>query len=227
MYFSTYHLHAILAVIGISTKALTCEAKDLIVFGDSLSDTGNRYIETGSTSPPLPYGLQNLALLATGDLSNLVEGENYFPGRLTNGRVWVEYLAEFMGVESPSPSLEGGNNYAYSGAGTGDDRIMWKPDLLGPDSQKICPGGQSLRTQIQDYLGDIDAPSSPLEGTILEGASCAPNLLNFLNFVHLPNGLVESICPASVRLVFFVMHCSSYLLNVLTLGSKLYPTPDL
>ena len=70
----------------------------LVVFGDSLSDVGNTYALSGGTNPPAPP---------------------YFPGRTSNGPVWVEYLAPRLGVPAPSASRLGGSdatNYAYHGA---------------------------------------------------------------------------------------------------------------
>ena len=63
----------------------------LFVFGDSLSDTGNLFRLTGGT-PPAPY----------------------FQGRFSNGRLWVEQLADALGME-----ITPGDNYAVGGATTG------------------------------------------------------------------------------------------------------------
>src|SRR5690242_15979940 len=72
--------------------------KELLVFGDSLSDVGNFYIFNGKTDPKAPY----------------------FEGRFSNGPLWIELFAEEMGFPPVKPSLAGGLNYAYGGARTGD-----------------------------------------------------------------------------------------------------------
>jgi phospholipase/lecithinase/hemolysin len=64
----------------------------IVVFGDSLSDTGNFYHLTGGQLPPTPYA----------------------NGRFSNGPLWVEYLADDLGMQV---LLE--NNYAVAGATTG------------------------------------------------------------------------------------------------------------
>jgi len=78
------------------------EIKEILVFGDSLSDTGNLYI----------------AGLANG--LNFPESPPYDTGRFSNGLVWVEYLALALNVTPPIPSNVGGTNYSWGGAETGD-----------------------------------------------------------------------------------------------------------
>ena len=63
----------------------------IFAFGDSLTDTGNLYHLSGGL-PPAPY----------------------FQGRFSNGRVWVEQLADALGME-----IAPGDNYAVGGATTG------------------------------------------------------------------------------------------------------------
>ena len=67
----------------------------IVVFGDSLSDTGN--ISRSIPLIPLPP---------------------YAPGRFSNGPVWVETLGANLGLPV-NPSLAGGTNFAYGGAVTG------------------------------------------------------------------------------------------------------------
>ncbi len=69
---------------------------EIIVFGDSLSDTGNVFISFGA--PPSPP---------------------YFDGRFSNGPVTIERVADRLGLPAPSPSLIGGTNFAWGGAETG------------------------------------------------------------------------------------------------------------
>ncbi|MHC4960439.1 MAG: hypothetical protein ACYTGN_18985 [Planctomycetota bacterium] len=78
---------------------------ELIVFGASMSDTGNAQFLTGGDFPPA----------------------DYFGGRVSNGPVWVERLAERLGFGTPTeqnpvpaPSFLGGTNFAVGGANPGD-----------------------------------------------------------------------------------------------------------
>jgi phospholipase/lecithinase/hemolysin len=69
----------------------------LVAFGDSLTDTGNRYAATGGTDPTSPP---------------------YDGGRWTDGPLWVEHLAAGLGLPAPAPSAVGGTDYAAADAAT-------------------------------------------------------------------------------------------------------------
>src|SRR4051794_11452037 len=75
----------------------------VIVFGDSLSDTGNVNNQTFGISP----------------------GSAYYQGRFSNGPVWVEDLATSLGLTAPTNSRGGGKDYAYGGAHTGGGSITY------------------------------------------------------------------------------------------------------
>jgi phospholipase/lecithinase/hemolysin len=70
--------------------------REIVVFGDSETDSGNFFAANGWPDP-----------------------NYYYQGRWSNGPVWVERLAARLGVPDPSPSLLGGTNYAWGGAETG------------------------------------------------------------------------------------------------------------
>lgn len=81
----------------------------LIVFGDSLCDSGNILKETG-----------------------IAPGAPYFEGRFSNGETWVERLARHYGLEA-GPSYTGGTNYAQ-GASTSSVGLTTFSGLpLGPN----------------------------------------------------------------------------------------------
>ncbi|ABW29546.1 SGNH/GDSL hydrolase family protein [Acaryochloris marina] len=93
---------------------------NIYVLGDSLSDTGNIFTFTAGQIPPPPY----------------------FEGRVSNGPVAIEYVVDRLNnAESNlnlalAPSLLGGNNFSFTGAGTGrnnsneDDFNLDLPGLL-------------------------------------------------------------------------------------------------
>ena len=89
------------ALIGQPLEIVNRYWDDLIVFGDSLADVGNIFIGSGNTFPPAPP---------------------YDPGRFSNGAVFSELLAQELGLAGSASvsSLLGGDNYAFSGAQTGE-----------------------------------------------------------------------------------------------------------
>jgi len=84
---------------GLSFAAATGAPYSAIyAFGDSLSDAGNVYTATLHALPVSPP---------------------YVGGYFSNGPVWVEDLAQSLGLPEPTPSLAGGTDFAYGGATTG------------------------------------------------------------------------------------------------------------
>ena len=74
------------------------EITQIVAFGDSLSDVGNTYLAAGIPNYPV----------------------NPAPGHYSNGPIWLEYLANRLGIAAPTPSLAGGTDNAWGGAQTGD-----------------------------------------------------------------------------------------------------------
>lgn len=109
----------------------------LIVFGDSLSDTGNVFAATGGLAPPSPA---------------------FYQGRFSNGPNWVDFLAEDLGVEvdlapMPGTALDGSVNFAIGGTQS------------GPANPLPVPGGPTLPGalgQINQYLADFDVDPAAL-----------------------------------------------------------------
>jgi phospholipase/lecithinase/hemolysin len=91
---------AILIGLVLSPLAQAGPFSKIVLFGDSLSDTGNADIR----------------------FFGLVPGSGYFDGRFSNGPVWIEQLAEQLQLPVPTPSLDSpaGFNYAFGGAETND-----------------------------------------------------------------------------------------------------------
>ena len=90
---------AVLVAASLGLSAASAAAySQMIILGDSLSDTGNAFLGTGKTIPASPP---------------------YFLGHFSNGTVWVERLAEALGLDA-SPFLTGGTNFAFGSAQTRD-----------------------------------------------------------------------------------------------------------
>lgn len=105
-----------LCLAFVTTLASAVPFSNLYVFGDSLSDQGNVSLISGGTVPPPEY--------TDGSIS----------GRFTNGRNYIDYLAQDLGL-TVTPSLLGGANYAYGGART-SYHVMPTPAALSVLQQR-------------------------------------------------------------------------------------------
>ena len=97
MWFAVRPVATAMVVLGLVVVEAGAETT-IYAFGDSLMDTGNILERSGGTIPTSPYA----------------------GGRFTNGPVFVEVLADQLGLARPTPSLLGGTNYAFGGARVGD-----------------------------------------------------------------------------------------------------------
>jgi phospholipase/lecithinase/hemolysin len=79
--------------------------KQIVVFGDSLSDTGNLYEYMRHQLPMSPP---------------------YYEGRFSNGPVWIEHLAEHY---FPTHAKAYVSNYAFGGAGVGSEEEAEDDDV--------------------------------------------------------------------------------------------------
>jgi len=81
-------------------------ATTMVVFGDSLSDSGNAAIAVGSAPGQVITG------------NTYIPSQPYASGTFSNGPVWASDVAAVLGVPL-QPSFAGGTNFAVGGATTG------------------------------------------------------------------------------------------------------------
>lgn len=117
---------------------------ELYVFGDSLSDTGMVFRATGGMYPPNP---------------------TYYQGRYSNGRVWIEYLAESLHLSSKQT-----NNFAYGGSTTANVGNSYVPSLLN-QVQSFTQTHQKTNSDAlyvlwagaNDYLQGVSSATIPVK----------------------------------------------------------------
>lgn len=135
------------AAAGLVICAATLPASaysGLVVFGDSLSDSGNNAL---LLAPLFGGTLPSVQVSGDGFYSWLPSAASTY----SNGPVWTQYLAQSLGLPL-APSLAGGTNYAYGGAQTGID---------GHDVPGLPGFPYSLRHQLDGYLGATHHVADP------------------------------------------------------------------
>ncbi|KAL6997536.1 hypothetical protein U1Q18_007662, partial [Sarracenia purpurea var. burkii] len=105
----------VLLMLLSSNGALGSQFRAMYVFGDSLVDEGNNnFLNSIAKSNYYPYGID-------------VGGPS---GRFSNGKIFVDYLGDKLGLPSPPPFADpattgtrilGGVNYASAAAGILDE----------------------------------------------------------------------------------------------------------
>lgn len=148
-------LARLLLGVGAATLALAPIAAsaygNLVIFGDSLSDSGNNALVLGT------------------DGGQVITGNSYVPtlpygaGTYSDGEVWASGFAAALGLQA-LPSLAGGSNYAYGGAVT-------RGGLYPP----------SLRDQVGLYLGSAAADAADTLFVIAGGGNNARDALQAIS----------------------------------------------
>ena len=123
---------ALLGFMSMTAEAATPKYDALVVFGDSYCDDGNLFALTGGLEPAAPY----------------------YNGRFSNGPIWLDHVAGFLGVSLKAYAV-GGTNYAFGGA--------W---VTQP---KSVTGVPSIPEQVGIYLLQHGGKADPNALYILEG----------------------------------------------------------
>lgn len=127
-------------VLGTATGAVQGQYSRVVLFGDSLSDTGNAFALLGSTSTPPDYGA-NPFLVPNAPYAR--GGQNF-----SNGAIWIELLARALKVPSSAgPAFRGSSpnasNYATGAARAHTDGLNFslaaQVGAFLQDSQGVAP----------------------------------------------------------------------------------------
>lgn len=170
-----------LAMIGGANAAAVYDR--LVVFGDSLSDSGNVYHLT-STNPA--YHPDPPPVVGSPPF------QAYYMGRESNGPNWVDQLADRLHLPRATATLEGGSNYAYGSARSGFGTNERFPSYTYPPnpSLTVLPTG----TQI-DAFAAREGHFKPTDlVTLWVGANDFRDIL--LNLVTVPdvvNNIIQHV----------------------------------
>jgi outer membrane lipase/esterase len=160
---------------AVAFASVPAAAATMVVFGDSLSDSGNAAIAVGSDPMQVVTG------------NTYVPSQPYASGTFSNGPVWASDVAAALGV-SLQPSLAGGTNFAIGGATTGGPSPT---SLLAQASQYLTLNGGASSTALYVVEGggnDARAALSAIAGggnaqTIIAAtaASFASNIVTIVS----------------------------------------------
>jgi phospholipase/lecithinase/hemolysin len=123
-------LVAALGAVTLSASAAAPKFSNLYVFGDSYCDVGNVSIATQGARP----------------------GPLYYQGRFSNGPLWVDHIAGYLGLKL-APALAGGTDWAFAGA--------W---VTAPED-----GVPTVPQQVQMYLNSTGGKADPNALYFLDG----------------------------------------------------------
>lgn len=177
------HLMALSMVslfVALAPQAQANSFSELIVFGDSLSDSGNVFdLFGGLFGPSAPYT------------------EGRFTSPYTNGDpglVWVEHLAGLMGLplDNSLAMPDGGTNYAFGGAEAINDASQLVPSL--PDQRDFYltdTGGSASASALYLVFGGGNDVRANTAGT--EAAESIGDVITSLYDVGARNFFVPNL----------------------------------
>jgi outer membrane lipase/esterase len=129
-----YAILTCLVFSPIALQAANPHFSAIYVFGDSYCDVGNLY-----------------------DVSGLAPAPPYYPGRRSNGPLWVEHIASAWGLPMAA-SLAGGTDYAWAGA-----------EVINPIPVPGLGTIPNVPQQVAAYLAKTGGKADPNALYILEG----------------------------------------------------------
>lgn len=163
-------ISCLLAPAGVHADA---DFDTFIVFGDSLSDPGNKFAVTGLSNVP-PYDLLDDFFVPNGPYAR--GGHHH-----SNGATWIEKYARTLDLGDPvRPAYQTSSdatNYAYGGARARDvsQDVPQHPD-------PVVRSNKHLPVQVTDFLADFGnmAPADALYVIFVGGNDIAPDAVTQL-----------------------------------------------
>lgn len=149
------------------------EFNSLIVFGDSLSDPGNKFALTGLSNVP-PYDLLDPFVVPNGPYAR--GGQHH-----SNGATWIEQYARKLDLgDQVRPAYQmnsDATNYAYGGA-----RARDVGQDVPPHPDPVVRSNKHLPEQVGQFLADVGyaAPTDALYVIFVGGNDIAPDAVTQL-----------------------------------------------
>jgi outer membrane lipase/esterase len=146
-------IHILTLLLLLPGAALALPFSNLVIFGDSLADTGNNafLVDNGAFLPDFAPGARTATPIPN---SAFIPTVPYATNRYSNGPVWTEQFASDLGL-SAIASTSGGTNFAFGGA------------LTGPPTP--TPATPTLLQQVGMFLGATGGVAPPGALYVVEG----------------------------------------------------------
>ena len=182
----------VLATVAIASRpAAAIPYTSMVIFGDSLSDSGNNALA-------IPGGPQAQTITGNGYIPTYPYLTPALSGTYSNGPVWATYAANALGVAA-LPSVAGGTNYAFGGA------------TIGPAGPSFP---YSLLTQASQYLASTPSGNTASSGALYVvegGGNDARAALSTITPTSTPTTIAAT----------FAATASSFADNILTIVNEL------
>ena len=146
---STFRILAFFSFVALSMPFASAQSyTSVVVFGDSLSDTGNiAHLANSQYAVRYPGPLFNYAD------GRFTDGTTTTPAAKAYSGVWVEQLAgQFTAKPAVTNSLDGGTNYAYGGATTADGYQTVAASSILPGAPPVSITLANMGQQVANYL---------------------------------------------------------------------------
>lgn len=152
---------ALLVILNLSFANFAQAYTSIRAFGDSLSDTGNICGPCGS----------NLELEIVDFDSSFC---NLYPNGFTDGLLWTQRLAEYVGHTEFRPSDHGGHNFAVGGATSNglasqiDACLAREPQIDSSTLVVLWIGGNDVKNYFKNHLSPPKSGDGELTRIILK-----------------------------------------------------------
>jgi phospholipase/lecithinase/hemolysin len=179
---SSFHIFTIAAVIALAATSAFAQVRDytrIVIFGDSLSDTGNVAHLTEAK-----YGVRVPGPIVDYTDGRFTDGYDTIPAAQNYFGVWIEQLAASMPSRPEvKNSLDGGTNYAYSFAFTGSGT-----STLQLGGGQITVEVENMGRQVTDYLATHPRINSKTLFVVWGGAK---DVLNATSPTQIVNAAIQ------------------------------------
>uniref|UniRef100_A0A1J3I7V0 GDSL esterase/lipase n=1 Tax=Noccaea caerulescens TaxID=107243 RepID=A0A1J3I7V0_NOCCA len=211
-----FFLSTLFVITTVNSETQCRNFKSIISFGDSIADTGNL-----------------LGLSDPNDLPHVAfhpYGETFFhkpTGRFSNGRLIIDFMAEFLGLPlvppfygSKNANFEKGVNFAVGGA-TAMERSVLEERGIHFDYTNVSLGVQlkSFKESLPNLCGSPSECKDMIENALILMGEIGGNDYNYAFFVSKPVDEIKELVPLVITTI------SSAIMELIGMGGRTFLVP--